>query len=672
MVYLINYEGTDFPSISEVPLVSSQYKGRVERNAYNRLISVFSPTSGRRNFSFILKLHLCPRSCKCEAQIYLRPPTQVNSSLVATINLRTGKDPKLYVPQTYFRMEYSNGGLYDICSLTYSRVSYHILITKGGKENSFLWEFAMSGIVLMYPNTRLLKVTEEDRRMFWGERSFGLGAIVRAFSEVELVTGMRELEKSYRNINLGGGQASKWVVKLGYYFVVQKVDLFLQRTDDFSLFQRVLGNLTLIQPPKSCHKEDLDPFSCDLRLTVPTVNLKESNGLNFIRSRDKLTFLSCGRTSSREISFMGFVSAFDGITWALTLSSYVGLRVLISIWVSFRVGAKVLLIRMAIVFVSSVDILLEQGDNTLSGNSKQKKSLWLYLVTSGLLLVGVVLSNLYRGENISELSAPHPIKPLISFTDLLKFNYTIYSKIDGNTEESLFRELSEHQVLYNSSAINKYTEFYSYFYGFDRNVHPMRGNSKLMEIIRNRTRFDPDETLQLARGITGNYSFEATLLKCQDVSIIGWEAKGLESLADKVKAKFVGRGNEILSPGKEPLFMSYDGWSLTGWIDSNIFGRIQRGLVDSGVSDESLRRWRRPKYTKRNRTNESTSTFSDSEGYIRMGLKGNTVSIFWVWGFGLTTGIGILFVEAVSSMDIRAFCTRFGRFISSHKSRFCR
>jgi hypothetical protein len=311
MVHLINYEGTDFPSISEVPLVSSQYKGRVERNAYNRLISVFSPTSGRSNFSFFLKLHLCPRSCKCEAQFYLRPPTQVNSSLVSIINSRARKDQQLFVNQEYFnKLLYGSGGLYNLYSLTHSRVSYHILITKGGNENSFFWEFAMSGIVGVYPNTSLLKVTEEDMKMFWGERSFGSGAKVRRFTEVKLVTNIRELEKSNRHINLGGGQASEWVVKLGD-LSIQTVDLFLQSAEDFLLFQKVIGNFTLIQPPKSCQKEDLNSFSCDGRLTVPTVNLKEGHSISFIRSRDKLTFLSCWRTFSRGISFLGFVSAFD-------------------------------------------------------------------------------------------------------------------------------------------------------------------------------------------------------------------------------------------------------------------------------------------------------------------------------------------------------------------------
>jgi hypothetical protein len=183
-----------------------------------------------------------------------------------------------------------------------------------------------------------------------------------------------------------------------------------------------------------------------------------------------------------------------------------------------------------------------------------------------------------------------------------------------------------------------------------------------MEVIRNRTRFDPDEILQFANdGIGGNYSFDGKLLKCQDVSIIGWEAKVLESLAEKVSRKLTVHNNEILSRGKEPLFMSYDGWSLTGWIDSNIFGRIQRGLVDSGVSDESLKRWRRTNNADGNRNNQSNS-FLDNEEYISMGLKGNTVSIFIVWGFGLIVGIGIFFVEAVCSLSayFRATCTKLG------------
>jgi hypothetical protein len=645
IVHLINYEGTDFPfpSISEIALVSSQYDGRVERNAYNRLMSIFSPTSGPRNFSQILKLHLCPRSCNCEAQFYLRPPTQVNSSLVATINSRERKDPQLHVPQEYFNsILHGTGGLYNLYSLTHSRLSYHILIAKEGKDDCFLWEFAMSGIVGVYPNTRLAKVTEDERKLFLGERSFGLGAKVRRFSEVEIVANLWDLEKTYRHLNLGRGKASMWAVKLGDLSIQREESL--QSTDDFLLFQKVIGNFTLIQPLASCQKEDLDRFSCDRRLTLPTVNLKESNSLSFIRSRDRLTFLSCGRTSSTGISFIGFISAFDVITWGLILSSYVGLRALICVWLDFRVvvAPKVLLRRLARVCLSSLDILLEQGDS-LWGNNKLRLS-WLYWISSGLLLGGLVLSNFYRGENISALSAPLGIKPLTSFEELLQFNYTIYSKIFVNMEEILTLELTQSPSLYNSSEMNQYTELSSYFHGFDPNVVPLSGH-KLMEMIWKRMRFDPEETLQLAKGLRGgNYSFEGTLLKCRDVSIIGWEAKVLRSLAERVRLKLVGLGNNvILSEGKEALFMGYEGWSLTGWIDSDVFGRLQRGLVESGVSDEALLR-----RTKIFMKGTESGISSDSEGSLRMGLKGNTVSIFGVWGFGLILGVGVFFAESVT------------------------
>jgi hypothetical protein len=137
----------------------------------------------------------------------------------------------------------------------------------------------------------------------------------------------------------------------------------------------------------------------------------------------------------------------------------------------------------------------------------------------------------------------------------MQLNYTIYSKIDGKFEEMLFWDLSERPHPYNLSQMNQFTELTTYFHRMDPNVHPIGGNSKTIGMKWNRTRFDPDETLQLAKGIKGNYSFEGTFLKCQDVSIIDWEAKVLESLAEKVTAKFVGRRNKVLSRGKEGAFI---------------------------------------------------------------------------------------------------------------------
>jgi hypothetical protein len=77
---------------------------------------------------------------------------------------------------------------YNLYSLFNSRDSYHILIVKdGNKASYFLWEFATSGIIEYNPNTRLAKVTEDERKMFWGIRSVGFGAEVLRFSEVEIV-----------------------------------------------------------------------------------------------------------------------------------------------------------------------------------------------------------------------------------------------------------------------------------------------------------------------------------------------------------------------------------------------------------------------------------------------------------------------------------------------------
>jgi hypothetical protein len=132
-------------------------------------------------------------------------------------------------------------------------------------------------------------------------------------------------------------------------------------------------------------------------------------------------------------------------------------------------------------------------------------------------LVGcaLVLSNFYRGENISELSAPLRIKPLTSFAELLKLNYSIYSKIFVGKEELLYLDLSDRPDLYNSSLANEYT-----FYGLYSNVHPKGDNNKRREMIRNPTRFDPEETLLLARAVFGVWDDRNWVVLCTSNIII--------------------------------------------------------------------------------------------------------------------------------------------------------
>src|SRR5665811_83012 len=54
------------------------------------------------------------------------------------------------------------------------------------------------------------------------------------------------------------------------------------------------------------------------------------------------------------------------------------------------------------------------------------------------MLVAVVLSNAYKGDNITKLAAP--LKPILpeTFRQLLDMNYTVYTKVDYDTEIRLY------------------------------------------------------------------------------------------------------------------------------------------------------------------------------------------------------------------------------------------
>lgn len=134
-----------------------------------------------------------------------------------------------------------------------------------------------------------------------------------------------------------------------------------------------------------------------------------------ISVNDGYHFLTCySILDAGPLSLFGLLSAYDFTTWIWIILALLATPTLL-----ISLGLRV---RLSEVVINSVSILLEQGcfENIL------KRSRWIGGVC---LLMGVVLSNIYKGDNITSLTAPRPPQRLEQYEQLFLRNFTYFVSI---------------------------------------------------------------------------------------------------------------------------------------------------------------------------------------------------------------------------------------------------
>lgn len=185
-------------------------------------------------------------------------------------------------------------------------------------------------------------------------------------------------------------------------------------------------------------------------LAFPTLeSLPRPKNMLLFSPEEKRTgyyFVTCaGHEEVGFLSLKGMVSAFDYPTWACLICFSVATSVAI-VWTLVHSKA-----RDAVILAFSV--LMEQG---CLGNIS-KKSRW---ICGAWLLTGVVLSNIYRGDNITAITAPLPRSKLEYFQQLLDRNFSYYMTLRSCLEMKAFVDQNElFQVLV--TAVRK--DFYQIF-----------------------------------------------------------------------------------------------------------------------------------------------------------------------------------------------------------------
>lgn len=157
---------------------------------------------------------------------------------------------------------------------------------------------------------------------------------------------------------------------------------------------------------------------------VAWITINGQDGIHMVLDYVTLKFITCGGEEAGHFSLFGYISAFDSRCWLL-----INVAILAFLLVLQKCGRSGLT-KIALV---PLRVLLEQGIHKCSHISCK----YVNLVR---LVAGVVLSNAYKWENITDLSSPVLSRPVKEFQEMLAKNFTVYSPVTDISSKGIVTE----------------------------------------------------------------------------------------------------------------------------------------------------------------------------------------------------------------------------------------
>lgn len=229
---------------------------------------------------------------------------------------------------------------------------------------------------------------------------------------------------------------------------------------------------------------------------------------------------------------------------------------------------------------------------------KNKKQTYLYLLSGAWILVGIVLSNAYHGENIIELTQPiPPVKPQ-TFIDLIKHQFVVYSKsTDENMSDALqlTNDLA-YVILFgmkNASDMIKSGSVLAYILDIAEENRATSYYREIASLVHNFTNraYNRKYKSDVAYNVLTGYI--EIIRHCNKTAFITWSREAQQA-ERQLKLTLLAessiteeRINEMTSSSKESLIITRKGWTfydITLPI-KYLLGRMN-GLVESSIAKQ--------------------------------------------------------------------------------------
>ncbi|CAL8119822.1 unnamed protein product [Orchesella dallaii] len=305
-------------------------------------------------------------------------------------------------------------------------------------------------------------------------------------------------------------------------------------------------------------------------------------------------FITCGGGVRGTMSLIGYVSAFDNWIWAWFAIFVIATSTTVVLSSGFLAADIRMFERISTLdyIFMPLDTVLEQGSSLhVSGNE-------VYCISAAWVLVGVVLSNAYKGQNITDLSSPiPPIKPTM-FADLVEMNFTIYTypadeeyiDVDVILEPIVNLFLRRNATISSTGGYNKRPNILSKFIVEAGSVNDIV--QKYMRIHEKVVNFTSIELFNSSR-YTSYVRYIEKIKSCDKTAFMGWsdEIENNRLHLDDILFN-AGRQSDkdFISTSEETLFQMTKGWTLRDVVivTTDISTRMSI-LVESGIGQQ----WKR-------------------------------------------------------------------------------
>ncbi|OXA49123.1 hypothetical protein Fcan01_16078 [Folsomia candida] len=307
---------------------------------------------------------------------------------------------------------------------------------------------------------------------------------------------------------------------------------------------------------------------------IPTLQVYARAGKFAIYKEDAFEFVTCdGIKQTREaISFAGYFGAFDYWTW-MFLGIATLTTPLIIVGITQIPGIIIKQERFDLLILSCLKPLLEQGDSWLTNPTRTR---FIYPLVTTWMLVSIVISNAYKGENITSLTSPNKPKLVETYRDLLEGGYIIYSKAFSPATVSSLNDLVPHEISFKFSEIGlemgilidstiSYLQdaLITFYKKLSKNVHLP---PNIFELIKGRT----------------NSSYVDEISNCNK-TVLALRSDQIEEHLLLLKTRKVSR--ETVVEGKDKLLKTAGGFILQDWTNNKVLVAFS-ALVHSGICSE--------------------------------------------------------------------------------------
>lgn len=313
-------------------------------------------------------------------------------------------------------------------------------------------------------------------------------------------------------------------------------------------------------------------------------------------SNTQIKFLSCHVKRKLWLSrLQELISPFDSITWCLLIASLLGLSLLLGV----QLQKSNIQVSAADAFYDLFAILLEKGGRMFDWTLAKAKNLQ-HFTAFAIPFMLLVLSNEYRGDNITRLTVEPDLQPFDEFDDLVEEKFPIYAA-PVHLSKFILDNIPPHVKLLSNSTKTSNHEWFpvvsNLWYSIMLRWNMWSTLKEYAHLLSNRTWFYLNNTQIYDHGVevigsvgyfhntsfmamdyTWLYTANSELRKCNRSVVLLRHDEALQVNTELSFFKFsVLFGNDIIN---ENMF----GYKLFGQMPSSIFLRTKH-LFESGICD---------------------------------------------------------------------------------------